>query len=161
MAGVKCNTLAGEDIFNSVLQSKPGLLYHLPCQWNVQLGRSSETWLCDCHWPLPGRADLQADSILKIAHWNSADKTFLRVGKVDELVAVPDDEMPSVGAQTRSDLHLSYNSSKKTNTDHVTGPASEVVMKGRSRTSKRKSIISVKLSDFEEGKLIVAMINHI
>ncbi|XP_033752458.1 LARGE xylosyl- and glucuronyltransferase 1-like [Pecten maximus] len=56
-------SLADQDIFNAVLKQNQYLLYHLPCQWNVQL--SDNTRSEECYTDI---------SDLKIIHWNSPKK---------------------------------------------------------------------------------------
>ncbi|XP_072278145.1 xylosyl- and glucuronyltransferase LARGE2 [Pyxicephalus adspersus] len=56
-------SLADQDIFNAVIKRSPGLVYPLPCYWNVQL--SDHTRSEQCYSEL---ADL------KVIHWNSPHK---------------------------------------------------------------------------------------
>lgn len=55
--------LADQDIFNAVLKQNPHLIYHLPCQWNVQLSDNTRSELC-----------YSEVTDLKIIHWNSPKK---------------------------------------------------------------------------------------
>ncbi|XP_048779564.1 xylosyl- and glucuronyltransferase LARGE1-like [Ostrea edulis] len=55
--------LADQDIFNAVLKEHPYFVYHLPCQWNVQLSDNSKSEQCYSHV-----------EELKIIHWNSPKK---------------------------------------------------------------------------------------
>ncbi|KHN88693.1 Glycosyltransferase-like protein LARGE2 [Toxocara canis] len=56
--------LADQDIINAVISRKPGIVYKLPCEWNLQMGYQSRQNLC------PARI-----SELKVVHWNSPKKT--------------------------------------------------------------------------------------
>jgi hypothetical protein len=38
-----------QDIFNAVLKEHPYFVYHLPCQWNVQLSDNSKSEQCYSH----------------------------------------------------------------------------------------------------------------
>ncbi|KAL3842467.1 hypothetical protein ACJMK2_020489 [Sinanodonta woodiana] len=55
--------LADQDIFNAVIKQHPHLVYHLPCQWNVQLSDNTRSEHC-----------YSEVSDLKIIHWNSPSK---------------------------------------------------------------------------------------
>lgn len=40
------NCFLKQDIFNAVLKEHPYFVYHLPCQWNVQLSDNSKSDKC-------------------------------------------------------------------------------------------------------------------
>ncbi|XP_060032494.1 xylosyl- and glucuronyltransferase LARGE2 isoform X2 [Erinaceus europaeus] len=56
-------SLADQDVFNAVIKEHPGLVWPLPCVWNVQLSDHSQAEHCY----------LEA-SDLKVIHWNSPKK---------------------------------------------------------------------------------------
>ncbi|KAL5007500.1 hypothetical protein ScPMuIL_016306 [Solemya velum] len=56
-------SLADQDIFNAVFKQHPYIVYHLPCQWNVQLSDNTRSEQC-----------YNEISHLKIIHWNSPKK---------------------------------------------------------------------------------------
>lgn len=64
--------LADQDIFNAVLKEHPYFVYHLPCQWNVQLSDNSKSDKCYNQLEEP-----------KIIHWNSPKKFKVENKHVD------------------------------------------------------------------------------
>ncbi|XP_078334366.1 xylosyl- and glucuronyltransferase LARGE1-like [Crassostrea virginica] len=64
--------LADQDIFNAVLKEHPYFVYHLPCQWNVQLSDNSKSEKCYNQLEEP-----------KIIHWNSPKKFKVENKHVD------------------------------------------------------------------------------
>lgn len=82
-------SLADQDIINALLQSKPALVFKLPCQWNVQLGVLSHVdSLCRLttaralHWNLPqknaARLVYQHHQHFA-AHFQALKRTFLEL----------------------------------------------------------------------------------
>lgn len=39
-------SLADQDIFNAVIKEYPGIIFNLPCSWNVQLSDNTRSELC-------------------------------------------------------------------------------------------------------------------
>ncbi|XP_013415637.1 LARGE xylosyl- and glucuronyltransferase 1-like isoform X2 [Lingula anatina] len=60
--------LADQDIFNAVLKQNPYLIYHLPCEWNIQLSDHTKSHAL-CYSEV---------SDLKIIHWNSPVKLLVK-----------------------------------------------------------------------------------
>ena len=60
--------LADQDIINTAIKKKPGIVHLLPCLWNVQLSEHSLSNLC-----------YREAREFKIIHWNSPDKQAVKV----------------------------------------------------------------------------------
>lgn len=65
-------SLADQDIFNAVIKENPDLVYHLPCQWNVQLSDNTRSEQC-----------YTEVSDLKIIHWNSPKKLKVKIKHIE------------------------------------------------------------------------------
>ncbi|PAA49324.1 hypothetical protein BOX15_Mlig016754g1, partial [Macrostomum lignano] len=60
--------LADQDVINALVRRHPGLLYRIPCYWNVQLGDHTQPELCY-------RSPANLPSV-RILHWNSPLKVW-------------------------------------------------------------------------------------
>ncbi|XP_055989128.1 xylosyl- and glucuronyltransferase LARGE2 isoform X2 [Sorex fumeus] len=65
-------SLADQDVFNTIIKERPGLVRPLPCVWNVQL--SDHTLAERCYSQAPD---------LKVIHWNSPKKLRVQHKHVD------------------------------------------------------------------------------